>query len=323
MRAMKGANGYAETDITTATITQTVDGQVNVLTSNVYAKLYESGAFNTHIFPLNPGFIQEIQETNSAGEPIFYTTKMVDAQLVKDATSNTYHLFSPTSNTHFTQSDFNSEVGNGIVDPANKVDLAEANYTIYNMSGTEIVMDACGNPFSVENGDIIPADYIAGESSCNFSWISGNLDIRFPSDTAGTDPLLTGIKLAVKVGLTSVTPNTKTYNPCQTILVSNVATSNTQGYDSDSIYFNRGDVYGIGAIYMSELANTEPELPSIGVSTESGTFLLGEKLKEYDTSGSETGITGFFVENISANTYSFIPGSGATEGNTFTLATQF
>lgn len=319
-RSIAGSFGHADS-VVSFTTKNTVDsnGLISISTSNVYGHLYESGIDNKTLFPLAPGYIQYVYPTNSTGGPVFYTLKDFDAQLVRTSKTigglprNVFELRNASSNTLFTEASLGSELGNGLVDPANETDIAEANYTMYNMSNTEIEMSTW--PTTIGQGEIIPEDGICGESNSEYKWSSGNLIIYFESANTSVD-IISNIKFRVKVGVTDVPADTKTFIPYTSAKVSSTANTTNQGYDSREISLFESDIYSLDAVYMSGTANVEASLPVAYISPYAGTELIeGETVYETDTNGNRTGNICKLVRNTSntsANTWTVIGSDSAS-----------
>lgn len=257
-RAMKSAHGQADGDVTITTYTQTVGGEVNTKTANVYSKLYESGK-DASVFPLMPGFIRQVGDVNTANTPVVYTTKTFNCKLVKTTQDSVsvYQLYT-SSGSLITQDYIGAILGNGLINPANEVDVANANYTIVNKSGTTIALENCGVTTHITDGELIPASYICGQTHSNFKWTSDAtpyLLYYFPTSSSTTT--VTNIILRVKVGLLSLNSDKKYYRPNVYKTVLYPETSTTQGFDSKSINFFESDINTISAVYMSDTTSKQ------------------------------------------------------------------
>ena len=326
-RAMKGNYGQADTSVSNTLQTSLIGGNINLSTSNVYSQLLDTGSCNKALFELMPNYVQEVSTTNSANTPVYYTIRDFQTQWVKTTKTlggvptTVFELRNASSNTAFTAIDFGSELNNGLVDPADQVDLVEKNYTIYNMNNSLSVVVVCDSiTHTYTSGMIVDPDFIAGETSAAYRWSTDptpKLLIYFPTADV-TNTVIGNQMLRVKVGLNSVVADTKTFAPANTIYVTHAANTSHQGYDSNSISFYEPDIYSVDAIYMANTGNTSPIFPRITLNTTSGSFLKGEKIYELDSSGVKTGIDGYILSNVTGNVWNFILGSGHLNGNYFT-----
>ena len=316
-RAIKGAYGHADTKVSVTTLTSLAGGNINVATANVYGEMFETGLENKSVFQLNPNYVQFLYPTNTSGVPIYYTYKDFDAKFVRVSktlggiSTNVFELRSANTNALFTEADFGSELGNGLVNPMNEVDLAEANYTLFNMSSMNVEIFSCGSEINVTHGNIIPEDAIAGESNCDYKWTSDptpKFSVYFATSNVSVTTI-PDIKLRVKMGILDAVSDKKVYNPCITTKLLSTETSTHQGYNSKEISLFEPDVYSLDAVYMAGTGNTSPAFPTIELDMFSGTFLGGETFYEVNSlTGIATGVTGKLIANIpSSNTWTFIP----------------
>lgn len=255
-KSIKGEFGYADTNVTTTTFSSTANGEINLRTSNVYAQVYDSEN-NFNVFPLYPGYIRKVSDVNASAEPVLYTTKTIVGKLTKTTSGGVpVYQFKAANNAVITEAILESEVNNGIVDPQNRVDLANENYTLINNSATPIVI---GNSFAnttFETGDSISLDLICGETHADFSWttdVSPYLSIYFPIANDSVAPTtVNDIVLQIKVGLLSITADKKYFRPCRTKTVLYPETTSSQGFDSKTINLLEPDILSIAAIYMTD-----------------------------------------------------------------------
>ena len=327
-RSMKGVYGHADTSVELTTLTGVIDGNINIATANVYSQLHDTGVKNKALFELQPNYVQHVSSLNSEDKPIFYTIRDFPAKWVRTTktlggvVTNIFELRNSATNNPFVASDFGSELNNGLVNPANEVDLVESNYTIYNMNSSHnvtIVCDSISHTFTI--GMIVDPDFIAGETNCDYKWTTDTipkLSIYYASTDTSVD-VIDNQKFRVKLGINSVDADVKTYSPVNITTVKHTANTSHQGYDSSNISFFESDIYSIDAIYMAPTGNTTPLFPEVELDIISGSFLKGEKIYEINSTGLKTGIDGCLIENVSGNTWSFIVGSGHINGEYFSI----
>ncbi len=325
-RAVKGLKGYANAVVSKTTQTSLITGNINIATANVYSQLIETGAKNKALFELSPKYVQEVSSTNTSDIPVFYTLRDFPAQWVRTSktiggvSTYVFELRKPVGNTAFVASDFGAELGNGLIDPANEVDIAEANYTIYNMHSTNsvtVVRDGIHHVYSP--GKIIDPEFIIA-TNAEYKWTSDTipkLSIYYPTSNTSVN-IIQNQYLRVKVGITNAVADTKTYSPVNITKVLDLSSNTHQGYDSTNISFFEPDIYSVDAIYMNPTGNTNLLFPQVNLNISSGTLLNGEKIYEINSAGTKTGVDGCLVSEGTANTWNFIVGSGNLSGNYFT-----
>lgn len=275
--------------------------------TTVYGKIY--GTKNDSLlFPLNPSSVKSIGSTNTSLTPVTYVLKTFDAILKNQGGILQLRTVDDAA--------FNeTTLGVKFINPANKVDIANKNYIIVNNSSFILNIDTTGG------GDIdpqmaLPFTAICGEHDSNFEVSSdGTLNLTFP--TTSTDDLYQ-VKVQAKVGISSLAYDKKTYSPCNVAYVKSAETSVYQGYDSKSINFFHSDVDQIVAIYESAGGSTASSLPTFSLSSVTGTFTIGETVKEVIiSSGVETGKKGIVIgPSGTTNQWYFVPTVGRDQATT-------